>query len=189
MLNNIPFTWNWVIVVLVHSVPIYVVSCIIVIYILKVLIRQTTKINKLLRWILVLPTAFLTGQIIESICQILFASYEIFINHKLTFKPGFEVLTWQALSPIFFVVGGMIMAPSRKIHVVLVLGGVKLAVAIVNIMNIMNFIKIGGEWTRVDPILGSPLWWNINVYVIGLISIICVTVFGLYHTITSDKRL
>jgi hypothetical protein len=107
----------------------------------------------------------------------LFATIEIAINHQLAFKPGVDCLIWQAYSPIFFVIGGMRMAPSHRFGVFAALGGLKVAVAIVNIHNIVSFTNGGGEWGVLDPILNSPLWWNVSVY---MLCIVLLVVFGVY---------
>jgi hypothetical protein len=124
MENILPFSWDWVRVVVVYSLIVFAVSSAILIPSLKLL--NLTKLSCLptwLRWVLVLPTAFLVGYISETIPRILFATIEIAINRQLTFKPGVDYLIWQAYSPIFFVIGGMKMAPSHRFGVFVILGG------------------------------------------------------------------
>lgn len=103
------------------------------------------------------------------------AIIEIAINHQLTFKPGVDCLIWQAYSPVFFVIGGTKMAPSHRFGVFVALGGLKIAVAIINIYNIVSFTNSGGEWDRLDPTLNSPLWWNAAVYIL---CIVLLLIFG-----------
>ena len=117
MEDYLVFSWDWVRVVMVYSLSICAVSTIIVIFALKLLTPLKLKcIPTWLRWVLILPAAFLTGQLSETISQILFATIEVATNHHLTFKPGFEYLTWQAYSPIFFVTGGLKLAPSHRLR-------------------------------------------------------------------------
>jgi len=178
MENNLPFNWDWVRVVVVYSLTVFAVSSAILIPSLKLL--NSPKLGRLptwLRWVMVLPTAFLVGQISETISQILFATIEIAINHQLTFKPGVDCLIWQAYSPIFFVIGGMRMAPSHRFSVFVTLGGIKIAVAIVNLYNVVSFTNGGGEWDSMDPTLNSPLWWNAPVY---MLCIVLLVIFGVY---------
>ena len=178
MEDYLPFNWDWVRVVVVYSLTVFACATAILIPLLKLL--RSPRLDRLptwLRWVLVFPTAFLVGQISETLSQILFVAIEVTINHHLTFKPGFECLTWQAFSPIFFVIGGMKMAPSQRFGVFVALGGLKVTVAIINIYNIVNFTNCGGEWDRLDPILKSPLWWNAPVYVL---CIFLLLVFGVY---------
>lgn len=68
------------------------------------------------------------------------------------------------------------MAPSHRFGAFVVLGGLKIAVAIVNIYNIVSFTNGGGEWDTLDPILNSPLWWNAPVYIL---CILLLVIFGL----------
>jgi hypothetical protein len=45
-----------------------------------------------------------------------------------------------------------------------VFGGLKIAVAVANLLQVVQFVGNGGSWDRVDPITSSPLWWNAFVY-------------------------
>lgn len=129
--------------------------------------------------------AFLVGYISETIPRILFATIEIAVNHHLTFKPGVDYLIWQAYSPIFFVIGGMKMAPSHRFGVFVALGGLKIAVAILNIYYIVSFTNVGGEWDRLDPTLNSPLWWNVPV---SVLCIVLLVIFGVYLAARSPRN-
>jgi hypothetical protein len=186
MENNLPFNWDWVRVVVVYSLTVFAVSSAILIPSLKLLnLPKLGRLPTWLRWVLVLPTAFLVGYISEIIPRILFATIEIAINHQLTFKPGVDCLIWQAYSPVFFVIGGMKIAPSHRFGVFMVLGGLKIAVAIVNMYNIVSFTNGGGEWDRLDPILNSPLWWNAPVYIL---CILLLVIFGVYLAAKSPGK-
>jgi hypothetical protein len=186
MENNLPFNWDWVRVIVVYSLIVLAVSSAILIPSLKLLnLQKLGRLPTWLRWVLVLPTAFLVGYISETIPRILFATIEIAINHQLTFKPGVDCLIWQAYSPVFFVIGGMKMAPSHRFGVFVVLGGLKITVAIVNMYNIVSFTNGGGEWDRLDPILNSPLWWNAPVYIL---CILLLVIFGVYLAAKSPGK-
>jgi hypothetical protein len=187
MENHLQFNWDWVRVVVVYSLIVFTVSSAILIPSLKLLdLPKLGRLPTWLRWVLVLPMAFLIGYISETIPRLLFATIEIAINHQLTFKPGVDCLIWQAYAPVFFVIGGMKMAPSHKFGVFVILAGLKIAVAIVNIYNIISFTNNGGEWDRLDPILNSPLWWNAPVYVL---CIVLLLIFGVYLAAKSPGRV
>lgn len=186
MENNLPFNWDWVRVVVIYSLIICAVSSAILIPSLKCL--NLSKLGSLptwLRWVLVLPTAFLVGYISETIPRILFATIEIAVNHQLTFKPGVDYLIWQAYSPVFFAIGGMKMAPLHRFGVFVTLAGLKIAVAIVSLYNIVSFTNGGGEWDRLDPILNSPLWWNAPVH---MLCIVLLVIFGVYLAAKSPRK-
>jgi hypothetical protein len=96
------FHWDWVRVVVVYSLIVLTVSTAILIPALRLLNSQ--KLDRLpiwLRWVLVIPTAFIVGTVAELVPRFLFSLVEITINHELTFRPGFDSLTWQAYAPLF----------------------------------------------------------------------------------------
>ena len=187
MPNYLPFDLDWIRVVIVYSAIVFVISTAILIPSLKLLTPpRLSRLPNWLRWVLVLPMAFFVGQIAETVPRLLFATIEIIINHHLTFKPGFNCLTWQAYSPIFFVIGGMLMAPSHRVAVLLTLDALKIAVAIFNLHTTLSFINRGGRWERLDPILNSPLWWNASVYVLCIILLILT---GIYFVARERKKI
>ena len=173
------FNWDWVRVVMVYSLAVFAVSSAILIPSLKLFnLKGLERLPTWLRWVLVLPTAFLVGQIAETVPRLLFAAIEITINHHLTFEPGFACLVWQAYYPLFFVVGGMKMAPAHRFGVFVALGGLKIAVAIFNFCTILNFVNQGGEWDRLSPLISSPLWWDASVYVLCTVLLVALGVYS-----------
>jgi hypothetical protein len=130
-----------------------------------------------LRWVLVMPTAFIVGTVAELVPRFLFSLIEITINHELTFRPGFDSLTWQAYAPLFFVIGGILMAPSYRFGTFIALGGLKITVAALNLYNVLDFTKDGLGWSRRDPITKSPLWWNVPVYILCICLLVGLGVF------------
>jgi hypothetical protein len=76
--------------------------------------RRLDRLPPWSRWILVIPTAFVSAYLAETVPRILFALLEIVVNHKLLFRPGFDFLIWQLWAPLFFVAGGVQMAPRFK---------------------------------------------------------------------------
>lgn len=182
-MNHFNVDWNWVKGVVVYSLVVLSISSAIVIYSSKTIyLKYIGRVPDWFRWVLVLPTAFILGQIFETASQIIFGFIEIALNHELTIKPGFECLTWQGFSPIYFTIGGTKMAPSKKIWVLGFLASFKVFVAAINIKTIITFINNGGEWTGLDPILGSPLWWNLQVYILCIMLLIIIGGISLYET-------
>ncbi|MDD2715176.1 MAG: hypothetical protein PHW04_04705 [Candidatus Wallbacteria bacterium] len=176
MENYLPFTWDWVRVVFVYSLTIFAVSSAILIPSLKLFnLPRLTRLPSWFRWVMVLPAAFIMGLFSEFIPRLIFTIIEVVINHQLTFKPGFDYLTWQAYAPIFFIIGGLKIAPSHSSRVFAALGGLKITMAIINIYTIIKFINGGGEWDRLDPVCNSPLWWNAPVC---MLCIFLLIVFG-----------
>ncbi len=170
-----PISWAWIKVVLISSAAILMVTSAIMIPLSKLIEpHKLARIPTWLRWVLVLPTAFLVGLVGEVVPRMLFGAMEVVVNHHLLFRPGFDSLIWQLWSPLLFVAGGMQMAPAHKFVTFLVVGGLKIAVAIANLAQVFEFIRGGGPWTAVDPITKSPLWWNTLIY--GL----CLAVLGTF---------
>ena len=181
------FQWDWVRVVLVWSMIIFAVSTPILVFGIKLVKPQALgRLSNRLRWVLVIPFAFVLGTVAELLPRFLFAIYEISINHTLTFKPGFDSLVWAAYAPLFFVIGGILMAPSHKFATLFILGGFKIFVALFNLYNIIAFTRSGSGWSLRDPLTNSPLWWNAPVYVIG---ISLIMVFGAFMAIRRSSWL
>ena len=172
------FQWDLVRATFVSSLMVLTVSSAILIPTLRLLNAQ--KLDRLpiwLRWVLVIPTAIVVGTVAELVPRFLFSLIEITVNHELTFRPGFDSLTWQAYSPLFFVIGGIMMAPSYKFGTFIALGGLKITVAAVNLYNVLEFTKDGLDWSRLDPITRSPLWWNVPVYILCICLLVALGVF------------
>ena len=36
-------------------------------------------------------------------------------------------------------------------------------IELLNIYSVIHFITEGGQWSKLDPTLNSPLWWNATV--------------------------
>lgn len=71
-----------------------------------------------IRWVLVLPVAFTIDMLAQSITHGL--SY-LLIPKSL--EPFINFLTWQALTTLAFVAGGVIVAPKYKFKTSIALGG------------------------------------------------------------------
>jgi len=164
-----PISWAWIRAVLVSSSLILGVTS----WILSPLEKfaepsNLARIPSALRWILILPAAFLMGLVAEMLPRLLFSLTEISVNHTLLFRPGFDILVWQGWAPVVFVAAGIQMAPAHKLLTFLVVGGLKIAAAAFNLVQVIQFIDSGGRWTSVDEIVKSPLWWDVVVYVLCL---------------------
>ena len=110
-----------------------------------------------------------------------FALYEVSINHTLTFKPGFDSLVWAAYAPLFFVIGGVLVAPSFRNIVCNVLSVFKIVVASYNIYSIIDYLNKGGNWSALDPNVHSPLWWNITIYILAIILLTLLPFFYVHQ--------
>jgi hypothetical protein len=100
--------------------------------------RRLDRLPPWSRWLLVLPTAFASGFVAEIVPRMLFALLEIAVNHELLFRPGFDFLIWQLWAPLFFVAGGVQMAPRFKFLTFVIVGGLKIAVATTNFARAWN---------------------------------------------------
>jgi len=133
---------------------------------------RLAKLPNWLRWGLVIPTAFAVGTVAEMVAEMAFRTIEVIENHHLTFKPGVDYLIWQWWEAFVFVLAGVQMAPRHRFRTFLVVGGIKIAVAIVNSFNDVQFVASGGSWNHLSPIVHSPLWWNSVVHGLCILTIL-----------------
>jgi len=136
---------------------------------------RLAKLSNWLRWLLVIPTALVVGTVAEMVAEMAFRTVEVIENHHLTFKPGVDYLIWQWWEAFVFVVAGVRMAPRHRFRTFLVVGGIKIGVAIVNTFNDVQFVASGGSWNDLSTIVHSPLWWN---SVVHILCILTVSAFG-----------
>ena len=158
-------SWDWIRAVALSSLVVLTVAGAIMTPLSR--FTEPKRLNRLpawLRWTLVLPGVFVAAYIAETLPRLLFALIEIAVNHQLLFRPGVDSVIWQFWSPLFFVAMAVILAPHHKFATFIVIGGLKIAVAVANIVQVVQFVGNGGSWDRVDPITSSPLWWNAFVY-------------------------
>ena len=168
------FSWHWLGPVLFSSLLFLTGSAAILRFALRSIEPRLNRLTTWLRWVLVLPSALAFSWAAEMIPRLMFFLLEISANHRLTYRPGFEAMAWQLFAPIYFVLGGLQVAPGRKIAALLALGGLRVAVAAINLTSILRFTSGGGGWDQLDPVIGSPLWWNAAVYVGALILLIVI---------------
>jgi hypothetical protein len=148
--------------------------------------RRLAKLPDWLRWVLVIPTALVVGTVAEMVAEMAFRTVEVIENHHLTFKPGVDYLIWQWWEAFVFVVAGVQMAPLHRFRTFLLVGGIKIAVAIVNTLNDARFVASGGSWNALSPIVHSPLWWD---SVVHIMSILTVSAFGFVLAKYPPRRL
>jgi hypothetical protein len=170
MAANQPFSIVWLGLVIVSSGICIGASLAPVAFLMRPLRnRVVSRLSPRLRWLLVLPAAFAASWLGEIVPRLIFSLGEVLINRQVLFRPGFDSLVWQLWSPLVFVIGGALMAPHHRFATSMVLGGFKAAVAAINLYTVAAFILNGGQWSAVDPILSSPLWWNAVVYIACLV--------------------
>ena len=171
--NLQPPSWGWITAVLVSTVVILPIASGVMMPLEKLLNpRRLDRLPPWSRWLLVIPAAFASGFAAEIVPRVLFALLEIIVNHELLFRPGFDILIWQLWAPLFFVAGGVQMAPRLKFSTFLVVGGLKIAVATTNFVRDLRFVDAGGPWSAPDPTTASPLWWAVIVYTLCVGSLI-----------------
>ena len=165
MPGNQPFSVGWLVLVLVSSGLCIAASLAPFAFLMRPLRNRTvSRLSPVARWLLVLPAAFFAGWLGEVVPRFIFSVGEILLNRQVLFRPGFDSLVWQLWSPFLFVMGGVLMVPRYRLATAGVLGGFKAVVAVVNIVTVVGYVRAGGEWSALDPLLGSPLWWNTVCY-------------------------
>jgi hypothetical protein len=173
-----PVSWPWIKAVLGAAFFVVLMSGIVLAPLSKLLApERLQRLPYRLRWILVIPAAFLMGFAAEVVSRLLFAAGEIVSNHELLFRPGVDSLIWQVWAPLLFVAGGLQLAPSRQVLVFLLLGGIRMVVALVNLAVVLNFVHHGGPWSALDPVTRSPIWWNASMYVLCILLLASLGIF------------
>jgi hypothetical protein len=166
-------TWAWVKAVLVSAFVVLIISSGILIPASKLFDQdRLSRLPSWLRWILVLPTAICMGLVGEMIPRLVFATGEILVNHNLLFKPGVDELIWAFWAPLLFVAGGVTMAPKYKFSTFIMVGGLKLVVAVRDLVMSLIFVSHGGSWESLDQDTNSPLWWNSIAYILCIIALL-----------------
>lgn len=178
-----PVSWDWLKAVIFSTLVILVIAGGIMMPVEKLLEpRKLDRLPDWSRWLLVLPTAFASGLLAEVVPRMLFALMEIIVNHELLFRPGFDFVIWQLWAPLFFVAGGVQMAPRLKFPAFVVVGGFKIAIAGTNFYRDLASVLHGTPWGAVEPITSSPIWWNAIVYALCIASLIALGFFLARHS-------
>ena len=137
--------------------------------------RIVDRLPIVLRWLLLLPAAFLAGWVAEVVPRWPLMVLELLANRHLLIRSGVDFAIWQLFAPFVFVVGGLLMAPNRRFPTCVVLGGFKVVVAVISLTGGIQHLQGGGEWIDVDPITFSPIWWNMVVYALCIVTITSFT--------------
>src|SRR2546423_5837072 len=116
------------------------------------------KLPHWLRWILILPGAFLAELIAQVIYRLVFWVIPFTSIHSYT-----DELAWRFFAPLIFVVAGTKMAPRHWLIVAFALIGLKAAIALVNIVTLLNYLNKGGGFSSPTPITNAPVWWSLAV--------------------------
>ncbi len=173
-----PVSWEWIKAVLGSAVVVVVASGVAIAGVAKVLAPHRLKrLPGWLRWLLVVPAAFLVGLVAETTARIAFAGIELVANHELLFRPGVDSLVWQLWAPLFFVAGGLQLAPSHHVSVFVALAGFKVVVAASNLATVLGFTQRGGAWSTLDPVTRAPLWWNATMYIACILVLVAAGVY------------
>ncbi len=184
------FSSSWLVRVIVFGLFTLSITTLALVPLLKNLSHpRILRMPVWLRWALLVPVAFTVSTVAEIIPKFLFSLYEVSINHTLTFRPGIDSLIWSAYAPLFFVIAGAKVAPSRRLTVYLVLGVFKIIVAVTNIYTVLSVTSAGMSWSRTDTLINSPLWWNFSVYIIGICLIIVSAIVTMMETKTPEEDI
>jgi hypothetical protein len=123
--------------------------------------RLILKLPQWLRWVLILPVAFLADLVAQVIFKLLFWAIPIPYIHPYT-----DELAWRFFAPLVFVVAGTKVAPRHWLVVACVLIGFKSAVALANIVTLVIYLANGGNLSALASVTNAPVWWSLFVQVV-----------------------
>lgn len=129
-----------------------------------------------LRWVLVLPIAFLA----DLVAQVIYRLWFWFVPFQ-SIHPYTDELAWRFFAPLVFVLVGTKMAPRHWFIVACVLIGFKSVIALVNIAILGNYLANGGSLSAASQVTNAPVWWSLLVQ--GLF-----VVFGLF-IVATDRNI
>jgi len=124
-----------------------------------------------LRWLLVLPTAFLADLAAQSFYQVVLHAIPMQV-----IRPYTDELIWRVLAPVVFVIGGVKMAPRYWFQVSCLLLGFKSIIALINIHTLVKYLLDGGSLLAPANVTNAPAWWSLlcHVLFIGFASLMIV---------------
>jgi len=116
-----------------------------------------------LRWLLVIPIAFVADLAAQSIYQVIFRVVPFTALHPYT-----DELIWRFFAPCIFVVAGVKMAPRYWFAVACFLTGFKALIAGINIYTLSLYLVRGGSLKAPAYITEAPVWWSLFVQLLFL---------------------
>jgi len=125
--------------------------------------KLIVKIPTWLRWVLILPVAFLADFAAQSIYRFLF----YFIPFQ-SVRPYTDELAWLFFAPLVFIVAGVKMAPRFWFYVACFLIATRSAISLVNVYTLMNYLSNGGSIVARASVTTAPIWWSLLVQVLFL---------------------
>jgi hypothetical protein len=128
------------------------------------------KIPHWLRWLLVLPTAFIADWASQSISLII----ATIIGLR---GPYANAFIWFTLAPVIWLIVGVRFAPTHRSFVGAILAVIKVVVLLYNSYSAIDRLNHGGTWNDIYPITEAPLWWHLITYILGII--ILMVFYGL----------
>lgn len=117
-----------------------------------------------LRWLLVIPIAFIADLAAQSIYQLIF--FKLIPIGAL--RPYTDELVWRFFAPLIFIVAGLKMAPTHWFKVACCLIGFKSVVTFVNIRTLSIYLLHGGSLKAPAYITEAPIWWSLLVHLLFL---------------------
>jgi hypothetical protein len=135
------------------------------------------KMPHWLKWLLVLPAAFIGDMAAQSIGLII-------ATITCLRGPYANAFIWYTFAPIIWLVVGLRFAPSHRSLAGAILAAIKIVVLLYNSYSAIDFLNHGGSWTDIYPITEAPLWWHLITYIVGIIALIVF--YGLIYN--SDRR-
>jgi hypothetical protein len=123
-----------------------------------------SKMPNWLRWILVIPIAFIADLAAQSIYQLIFS----YLNPFEALRPYTDELIWRFFSSLIFIFAGLIMAPKHRFTVACILIVFKSAIALFNIYRLSTFLYDGASLMEPVYITKAPIWWSLLVHILFL---------------------
>lgn len=123
------------------------------------------KLPHWVRWILVLPAAFIGDMAAQS--------YGLILATMSGLKgPYANAFIWYTFAPLIWLAAGVKLAPVHRSLAGAVLAAIKVGVLVYNSYSAIDFLNKGGSWDSIYPVTDAPLWWHLVTYILGIIALI-----------------
>ncbi len=126
--------------------------------------RIILKLPAWIRWLFLLPMAFIAELAAQSIYQVIFSK----LLPIGALRPYTDEFVWRFFAPFIFIVAGLKMAPKYWFKVACCLIGFKSAIALLNICNQFIYLRNGGSLKTPSEITEAPIWWSLLVHILFL---------------------